>query len=406
MNFILKIVEGPNKGAEIALVEGVAVTLGKGDDCDIVLADPTLPGEPLTIETSESGVSIGGEALEPLNVKTVGATSFAVGPADSPWGELVWPKAESLEKPDDSGKTESSEKPEPPEKPATPEAPAEQSKKKRRGGCLGCLAVLILLLLLLVALAWFFRDDPRLEGVKNRVTDFYCKAVERFSGGTGGSDGGREPVAVPVVDLAAVAAKYGLVLNENGETAKISGNFKTRRERLAATAEAYAVQPGVELDLSDDESFRTAAEDELFTLSEGALKVASATNRVLSIVGLSRSPMALKKTLVALNADLPKLGNVDVSGVVFGRMVASGNESAEESVDAEQVPVRVSRRAAKKSAPSFPVCGILTTPYRCIVLRDGRRLMEGAAMGDSIIAEIGADSVTLTNSTGRFTWKP
>ena len=43
MNFLLKIVEGPNKGAEIALVEGVAVTLGKGDDCDIVLADPTLP---------------------------------------------------------------------------------------------------------------------------------------------------------------------------------------------------------------------------------------------------------------------------------------------------------------------------------------------------------------------------
>ena len=32
MNFLLKIVEGPNKGAEITLVEGVAVTLGKGDE--------------------------------------------------------------------------------------------------------------------------------------------------------------------------------------------------------------------------------------------------------------------------------------------------------------------------------------------------------------------------------------
>ena len=405
MNFILKIVEGPNKGAEIALVEGVAVTLGKGDDCDIVLADPTLPDESLTIEASASGVTIGGEALEPLNVKTVGATSFAVGPADSPWGELVWPKAEPQGKPETSEKPEKAEALEIPEKPEPPEKPAEPANKKHRG-YLGCLVVLILLLFVLAALAWFFRDDPRLEDVKNRVTDFYGKTVSRFSGGTGGSEDGCEPAAAPVVYLAAVAAKYGLALNDSGETAKISGNFKTRRERLAATAEAYAVQPGVELDLSDDESFRTAAEDALFTLSEGALKVASATNRFLSIVGSSKSPMALKKTLVALNADLPKLGNIDVSGVVFGRMVASGNESAEESVDAEQVPVRVSRRAAKKSAPSFPVCGILTTPYPCIVLRDGRCLMEGAAMGDSIIAEIGADSVTLTNSTGRLTWKP
>lgn len=405
MNFILKIVEGPNKGAEIALVEGVAVTLGKGDDCDIVLADSTLPGEPLTIEASESGVTVGGEALEPLNVMTVGATSFAVGPADSPWGELVWPKPETPENPEVQEKTKKPESPEKTEKPAAPETPAEQPKKKRRGGCLGCLAVMVLLLLVLAALAWFFRDDPRMEEVKNRLVDFYSKTITRFSGGNG-SDGNGESAAVPVVNLASIAEKYGLVLREDGDVAKISGNLKTRRERLSATAEAYAVRPGVELDLSDDESFRTAAEDALFTLSEGALKVATATNRILSIVGSSKSPMALKKTLVALNADLTKLDNVDVSGVVFGGVMVSENDVTDEGSDAGQAPSRVSRRAAKKSAPSFPVCGILTTPYPCIVLRDGRRLMEGAAIGDSVIAEIGADSITLTNSTGRFTWKP
>ena len=98
MNFLLKIVEGPNKGAEVALVEGVAVTLGKGDDCDIVLADPTMPDVPLSVETSADGVVVGGEPLEALWVKTYGATSFAVGPADAPWGELKWPKAESGER--------------------------------------------------------------------------------------------------------------------------------------------------------------------------------------------------------------------------------------------------------------------------------------------------------------------
>ncbi len=92
MNFLLKIVEGPNKGAEIALVEGVAVTIGKGDDCDIVLADPTMPDAPLNVDAAADGVSVNGERLEVLSVKTVGATSFAVGPADAPWGTLKWPK--------------------------------------------------------------------------------------------------------------------------------------------------------------------------------------------------------------------------------------------------------------------------------------------------------------------------
>ena len=91
MSFILKIVEGPNRGAEIALVEGVAVTLGKGDECDIVLADSTLPEEPLSIEANGDAVSVNGEQLEQFAVKTLGATSFAVGPADAPWGELKWP---------------------------------------------------------------------------------------------------------------------------------------------------------------------------------------------------------------------------------------------------------------------------------------------------------------------------
>ena len=66
MNFIIKIVEGPNRGAEIALPEGVAVTLGKSDACDVVLADSTLPDEPLTFAAAASRVTVGGETLEPF----------------------------------------------------------------------------------------------------------------------------------------------------------------------------------------------------------------------------------------------------------------------------------------------------------------------------------------------------
>ena len=69
MSAMVKIVRGMNAGAEAALVDDIAVTLGKGDDCDIILADPTLPDAPLTIESRATGVFVDGERLEPFHVK-------------------------------------------------------------------------------------------------------------------------------------------------------------------------------------------------------------------------------------------------------------------------------------------------------------------------------------------------
>ena len=402
MNFLLKIVEGPNKGAEIALVEGVAVTLGKGEDCDIVLADPTMPDAPLSVEASADGVAVSGVPLESFSVKTFGATSFAVGPADAPWGELKWPKPEDREEERENG--EESTEPPPPPTTEPPSPPATEPSSRRRGGCFGCLFVLLGLLLVLIALVWLFWDalKPRAESLWEKMY-------------AGRSDSDDAPTVQPSgsdtrsSSLRDIAAKYALSLVESDGRARISGNLKTRRDRLAATAEAYGAQPGVELDLSDDETLRTSAEDALFTLTEGALKVVAATNRVVSIAGSSRSPLLLKKTLEALNADLPKLRNVDTSGVVISPLMArTDGDGAGDGEQADGIfSTRTPRRTSKKTAsPTLPVCGILTTPYPCLVMRDGRRIMEGATVADSVIVEIGADSVTLTNSTGRFTWKP
>ena len=44
MNFLLKIVEGPNKGAEVALVEGVAVTFGANAGGILLDIDPAGDG--------------------------------------------------------------------------------------------------------------------------------------------------------------------------------------------------------------------------------------------------------------------------------------------------------------------------------------------------------------------------
>jgi len=404
MNFLLKIVEGPNKGAEIALVEGVAVTLGKRNDCDIVLADPTMPDAPLSVEASADGVTVGGEPLEPFSVKTFGSTSFAVGPADAPWGELKWPKPEDREDSTEPPNRPTAEPP-PPKTTEPPNRSTTERPNRRRGGCFGCLFVLLGLLLVLVALVWLFWDavKPRAESLWEKLHADRSGSGDSPTAQTSGS-------GTQFSNLREIAAKYALSLAESDGRARISGNLKTRRDRLAATAEAYGAQPGVELDLSDDESLRASAEDALFTLTEGALKVVAATNRVVSIAGSSRSPVLLKKTLEALNADLPKLRNVDVSGVVISPSMVRADESEtmdegrESGGGAPRAPRRTSRKS--QSPASLPVCGILTTPYPCLVMRDGRRIMEGAAIGDCVIVEIGADSVTLTNSTGRFTWKP
>ncbi len=66
-------------------------------------------------------------------------------------------------------------------------------------------------------------------------------------------------------------------------------------------------------------------------------------------------------------------------------------------------------RPAKPRAaplPALPVCGILSTPYPCLVLNDGKRILEGAAIGDWTVLKIDVDSVVITNAMGRFVWKP
>lgn len=408
MNFILKIVEGPNRGAEIALVEGVAVTLGKGDGCDIVLADTTLPDAPVGIEASADSVSIDGEPVEQFEVKTLGSTSFAVGPADAPWGELKWPKSvEEGTGSGDSSRRDAETQSEAKEESSAKNGKAENQddlsdpappREKNRRGCLGCLVAFALLVLALAVLAWLFR------AAVGPYAEKALQSVRESLHGEGGSAGEAKDAA-GAMSLSAVAARYGLELKEADGAAKLSGNLKTRAERLRATAEAYGARPGVDLDLSDDESFKASADDALFTITEGAMKVVAATNRVLSIAGTSSSPFALKRIIESLNTDLPKLRDVDASGVVYG--MVPGNEAGDNDDGETLIGVsHAKRRAAKAKDPSLPVCGILTKPYPCLVMRDGSRVLEGAALGESVILKIEADAVTVTNSTGRFTWKP
>ncbi len=380
MSYLLKIVRGPNAGAEIALVEGLSVSIGKGESCDIVLADPTLPDSPLQLETEADGVALtspdgGREHLKPYHVKTFGSTAFAIGPAESAWENLV---EEAPAKPEAAAEEPASE-------PAAEKPIEKKAEKEEKGGRgAGFLLFEVLAAAIVLALLWF--------GWKWHSSRY--RTEEKT-----------EPAFPTIVTIESLASKYGLAEKEVDGRKLYTGNFKSRAARLAAAGEIYAACPGANLDLSDDESFRMAAEDMLFMLTGGDLEVIAATNRILSVKGITSGPASLKAVLEALAADIPKLENVICSGVRFGDAPHSDRAIAERTKKEPNGSV-LAAIASEKPRPEFPVCGILTAPVPCLVMKNGARVLEGAAFEGFIIEKISADEVVVTNGSERIVWKP
>ncbi|MCR5415072.1 MAG: hypothetical protein K6F50_10155 [Kiritimatiellae bacterium] len=393
MNFLLKIVRGPNAGAEIALVEGLPISVGKSDDCDIVLADPTLPEGSLRLEAQAESVTLespgaGREHLKPFHVKTFGSTAFAVGPADSAWEGLVEDAPAASEPADAEDREPEAPAPEPGKAPAAPAEKEEKDGENRRG-CFGCLLALIALLAVLAFVYWHWRSRNAGKGEGDGAGVEEAAAEDSSPSGRG------------------LMEKYGLTeTNINGK-AVLTGNFKTRAERLAAAGELYAARLGKELDLSDDESFKTAAEDLLHMLTGGDLTVVAATNRVLEIKGVTPDRATFERTLRALDADVPRLDRLVYGAVRIGNAPhTAASAGAKDSAKATFGAKKPAPAPAARKDPDFPVCGILSSPVPCLVLNDGERVMEGARIGGFTIERITADAVIVTNGTERIVWKP
>ena len=428
MNMLLKIVQGPNAGAEIVLAEGMTVSLGKGDSCDILLADQSLADVACELEVNAERVRMllpGGaeERLEPFRVKFLGeTTALAVGPETGAWDELVWPSrgaAPSAEPDGGERDVPSSAEPE--------QVESDVASPGKRRGC-GCAAALILFApvaaVALIFLLWPFRSgisnllgplSPRVRQVAYVVHDagtgvcgFLCGlAKDAFS-----TDVHDEACVPPPPSIQDVASRYGLSCVETNGTCALSGNFATRAQRLSATAEAYAAKPGVALDLSDDESLRSATAEVLELVSEGKLKVHSATNRILALSGFSPGASDLRMVLEAIRADVPHVRNVDCSQVRLGEAIgmtgavdSANSVSAGPSVKGVKT-ARVRQDKRKSSAPKMPVVGVMTVPYPCLVLKDGSRVTEGAEFGGFVIDRIGADTIRIKGPEGTFEWRP
>lgn len=416
MSAIVKIVRGANAGAEAALVDDVAVTLGKGDNCDIILADPTLPDAPLTLEARATGVFVDGERLEPFHVLEYGTAALAVGPADSTWGELVWPavgaKTEAGKDEEDTaaGAKDSASGAEPGGKDAEDGDKAEDGdakqevegdKKKRGAGFFALIAIIIAILIILVVL-WLLVVRQDAVGMREKLPEWAQVCIMATD----------KPVAPPEPTarelLEKLASEYNLELSGEQERAKLSGNLSTRAERLAAIAKAYATMPGIELSLTDDETLKSSLEDTLTLIGEDELRVKAVTNRVAVLSGTAQN---LRRALEAIATDVPRVANVEVADV---RVVSPVGEVSSQDggtfaavVPNVASPVKTSSRAATdESIAPLPVCGVLTTPYPCLVLRNGQRVLEGGVVNGNTVLKIDADSVVISNSLGRVVWKP
>ena len=379
MSWLLKVVEGPAKGAEVALVDGMRVKVGSSPACDIVLGDVSLAAEAFELDVAESVVTLispdGTQSqMKPFEIRDFGTTAVALGPADEPWGELVRPAPEPPPE-------------EPPPEPPSEEAPPDGGKKGRggllRGVLLGVLALVVLLLILFL-----------MRG---------CRIRERAGDGAVASE-----TVVAVQTLADIAAQHALKVEERNGAPVLSGHLRRRTERLAIRVLALAVDPGCRFALTDDETMLRASEDLLFAYTDGVLKAVAASNRVVTLAGHAQNAAALERAIRTLDAEVRGIERVDASGVsVGGRPVASGPEKRPVAFAGDPLPALPTRRPdEKKSRPDYQIAGILTTPYPCVIMRNGHRVMEGAQVGTATLVKIEADRLVLCDGGSSFEWRP
>lgn len=395
MNFLLKIVQGPNSGAEIALIDGVNLTFGCADDCDIILNDASVGEKAFELEvTGERVVAVmpGGKTVkfEPYHVILVGTTALVVGPQEGEWKSLVWPKVEAESEAEKLDLNEA----------ATEEK--DDASVKRRSP-LGCAAVIFLLLIIAATAIFAWRKYP--EETKDyslkaysKTKEIWCVALEKFKS---------KPAEEAVVfkeSLDDVARDCAFIVIRNGEAVSVKGDFPTRVKRLEATARACAAHPGLKIDFSDIESLSSAVCEFLFLVTEDKLKLEKIEGRKAFISGRIASRESLEKILRALSEDVPKVSEVDCSQVAFS--IAAGLDSSDGGDDETAPIVYHNKFQERKHEPKMPIAGILTVPYPCLVLNDGTRAMEGARFGEYTIEKITPESITVRGAEGSFEWRP
>lgn len=297
--YLLKLLAGPNQGAEIALNEETLL-VGSGETCDIILSDSLVAAEhiKLHIESSRvtltplaAGVTYETKVLEPnkaLEIKAfsligLGTTYLIIGPQNTSWPRISLEGL--LQKTKDDA-----------EAAATQDLFGKIKKIGKKRGHILLTGVVILLLALLV-----LSNLPR-----ERIAD-----PNRISQGTGSSGNTRALEKDLKAYLEKLREEKGLVLEKAADGVTVlSGYLKTFKERLDIERSLRPYQSTIRVKIMDQESMLTSAR-ELLQVLKVTMLVSALPDGGLQLEGYANSQEKFDDLKSRLMQDVPSLKYVE-----------------------------------------------------------------------------------------------
>lgn len=204
--WLLKVVGGPNNGAEFYMQTGNAYTLGTDpQSCDIVFHDTSVsrqhakvivtPEETLTIEDlrSRNGVLVGGNLIEgrqplaPSTIVTLGTTSFVIYDREGEMQTIISPLLPSIvkvlqqEAPKPEGTPTAGTVPTPSPVEAPPVTPTVAAPPKKNYGPYIILSAIIALFALAgIGTTALFRSEPIVTQVQENADELIRMALKPY----------------------------------------------------------------------------------------------------------------------------------------------------------------------------------------------------------------------------------
>ena len=335
---ILKILTGPQEGAELELDAGIALRIGTDDSCDIVLVDAMAPAQALELVMEGADVSVtaaaerlfAGDAALPVGEKTalpdytiltIGSTRCAVGDADKPWPPLRWIPLDVLlsEKPQpeqeaEKSAEESADKPEQEEAPLSREQlekidELQSQKRAKRGRGFAILSWLILILICAAGMwftgrhVWKIAAPKEKEEAKDVAENAHKTRLEKL----------RER-----------AEALGLTIEEeeDGSIRRIAGNVPKTSQRTVIEQIVKYDCPQVICEMTDDETLARSVKELVWGLTEGRLQLVSLKDRVAKLMGMTNSEEEWNTIVDNIRHDIPRLASVE-SDVVYADVMAA-----------------------------------------------------------------------------------
>ncbi len=466
---ILKILTGPQEGAELELDAGIALHIGTDDSNDIVLVDAMAPAQALELIMEGDNVSVtasaerlfAGDAALPVGEKTalpdytiltIGSTRCAVGDADKAWPPLRWIPLDVLlaekTQPQEEEKTEEPKTNEP--KAEQEEAPLsreqvekldelQSNKRAKRSRGFAILSWLILILICAVGM-WFTGRHvwnlAKPQESQSIVENTRQTRLEKL----------REK---------AEALNLTMEEDEDGNLTRITGNVSKTSQRTSIEQIVKYDCPNVVCEMTDDETLARSVKELVWGLTEGRLQLVSLKDRVAKLMGMTNNEEEWNTIVDNIRHDIPRLATVE-SDVVFADVMAAKLREAlaqtgfrdvrveilpgelqfvgyapkesrqtfakllEEAVKYfpenakltnmvkwkdSEPPVDGEEPAAPK-ARQLPITGIVVHPYPCVILADGQRLGKGSLVGGYTIDDISLTEVSLSKEDEKLTWRP